>query len=100
MAQVTVDRQAIARFCRKHHIRKLAFFGSVLRPDFGPHSDIDVLVEFEEGHIPGYFGLTAMQRELTEVIGDHPVDLRTPQELSPYFRDRVVAGAELLYVRR
>jgi len=98
MAQVQVDKRAIARFCRKHHIRKLAFFGSVLRPDFGPHSDIDVLVEFEEGHTPGYFGLMAMQRELTEVIGDRPVDLRTPQELSPYFRDRVVAGAEFLYV--
>lgn len=98
MAQVQVDRQAIARFCEKNHIRKLSFFGSVLRPDFGAHSDIDVLVEFEEGHTPGYFGLMAMQRDLTAIIGHRPVDLRTPQELSPYFRDRVIAGAELLYV--
>lgn len=99
MAQVTVDRQAIARFCQKHHMRRLSFFGSVLRQDFGPNSDIDMLVEFEEGHIPGYFRLMSMQRELTQIIGNRPVELRTPQELSPYFRDRVVAGAELLYVQ-
>ena len=88
----------IARTCRYWHIRRLALFGSVLRDDYGPDSDIDVLVEFEEGHVPGYFGLAAMQLELKEIIRDRPVDLRTPQELSRYFRDQVVASAETLYV--
>ena len=100
MAQVKVDQQAIAAFCLKHHVRKLSLFGSVLRPDFGAESDIDVLVEFEAGQTPGFFTLEDMQRELTEIIGKQKVDLRTPKDLSPYFRDRVVAAAEMIYVRR
>jgi uncharacterized protein len=98
MARITVDQQAIARFCQKNHIRKLSLFGSVLRDDFDAGSDIDVLVEFEEKQTPGFFGLAAMQRELTEIIGDRTIDLQTPQALSHYFRDKVVAGAETLYV--
>lgn len=98
MARIAVDRERIAEFCRRHHIRKLAFFGSVLRDDFRPDSDVDVLVEFEPGHTPGYFGLAEMEYELSELLGGRRVDLRTPEELSRYFRDQVVASAEVQYV--
>jgi hypothetical protein len=85
----------MANFCRKHHIRRLAFFGSVLRDDFRPESDVDVLVEFDPAHIPGlaFFG---MQRELSGILG-HKVDLNTPEDLSPYYRDSVLADAEVQY---
>ncbi len=76
-----MDRDQIAEFCRRNHISRLALFGSVLRDDFGPDSDVDVLVDFEEGHVPGFFGLSRMERELTSIIG-RPVDLRTPEDLS------------------
>lgn len=82
---------SLADFCRRHNIQKLAFFGSVLRPDFGPHSDIDVLVEFEAGHTPG-FAFFARQDELAALLG-RPVDLHTPGSLSPYFRQQVQATA-------
>jgi len=97
MTNVTVDRAQIADFCRKHHIRKLAFFGSVLRDDFRPDSDVDVLVEFEPGHVPGLFKLAAMERELTALLGGRNVDLRTLQDLSKYFRSEVAATAEVQY---
>jgi len=89
MAQVKIEipRDKIADFCRRNHIRKLSLFGSALRDDFRPDSDIDVLVEFEPGHVPG-LRFFAMQAELSEILG-HPVDLNTPQWLSPYFRDEV-----------
>ncbi|MCH8150900.1 MAG: nucleotidyltransferase family protein [Planctomycetes bacterium] len=96
-AQIPIDRQRIAEFCRANHIRKLALFGSVLRDDFGPDSDIDVLVEFEPEHVPGFFGLARMERELSNLLGGLPVDMRTPQDLSRYFRDEVVAAAEVQY---
>ncbi len=85
----------ITEFCRRHHIRRLAIFGSALRDDFRPDSDIDVLVEFEPGHIPGlaFFG---MQAELSAIL-QRPVDLNTPQFLSPYFRDRVQSQAKVVY---
>jgi uncharacterized protein len=83
-------------FCRKNGIARLSLFGSVLREDFGPESDVDVLVEFEEGRTPGFFGIARMQEELTELF-DRKVDLRTPGDLSPYFRDRVVASASVQY---
>jgi predicted nucleotidyltransferase len=95
-SRIAVDRRKIAQFCRRHHIRKLSLFGSVLRDDFRPDSDVDVLVEFEPGHVPGFFGLAGMELELTELIG-RKVDLRTPGDLSRYFRDRVVATAEVQY---
>jgi predicted nucleotidyltransferase len=95
MASIKVDRQSIARFCRRHRIRRLALFGSVLRDDFGPDSDVDVLVEFEEGHVPG-LGFFAMETELSEILG-RKVDLNTPQFLSRYFRDDVLAEAEDQY---
>ncbi len=98
-AHVTIPKEQIAGFCRRHHIKKLALFGSVLRDDFRPDSDIDVLVEFEPGRGPGFFGLFDMQEELSGLFGGRKVDLRTPQELSRYFRDDVVAHAEVQYVQ-
>jgi predicted nucleotidyltransferase len=95
--QVAIDRSDLARFCRKHHVRRLALFGSVLGEGFGPQSDIDVLVEFEEGHVPGLIRLAGMERELSGVMGGRKVDLRTPQDLSPYFRQEVLERAEVLY---
>jgi len=95
VAQIMLDRTKLADFCRKHHIRKLAFFGSVLRDDFGPDSDVDVLVEFEPSFIPG-LAFFSIQDELSELIA-REVDLNTPQFLSRYFRDEVLAEAEVQY---
>jgi predicted nucleotidyltransferase len=97
MAAVEFPKNEIARFCKKHHIRKLALFGSVLRPDFEPDSDVDVLVEFEPGKTPGYFRIFDMERELSGMIGGRRVDLRTPRDLSRHFRDSVVASAVVQY---
>ena len=85
----------IATFCRRHHIRRLAVFGSALRADLKPDSDLDVLVEFEPDHIPGLAFFT-MQAELSQILG-RPVDLNTPQFLSPYFRQQVQDGAAVIY---
>ncbi len=93
------SRDQIAEFCQRHHIRKLSLFGSVLRKDFGPESDIDVLVEFEPGHVPGFFRLFDLEKELSVLFGGRRVELRTPQDLSRYFRDEVVARAEVQYAR-
>ncbi len=89
---IKLPKEKIAAFCRKHHIAKLSVFGSALSDDFGPASDVDFLVEFEPGHVPGLIGLAGMERELSELIG-RKADLRTPQDLSRYFRDEVVAAA-------
>lgn len=94
--KLTVNRQQLADFCKRHHIRKLALFGSVLRDDFRPDSDIDVLVEFEAGHTPG-LAFFDVQDELTQLLG-RPVDLHTAGFLSREFRDRVVREAEVLHV--
>lgn len=94
--QLSIDRTAIAEFCKRHHVRRLALFGSVLRGDFGPDSDVDVLVEFEPGHVPG-FAFFDMQEELAGILGRR-VDLHTPGSLSRYFRDRVVREAQDQYV--
>lgn len=94
--QVTFPKERIAEFCRKHHINKLAIFGSVLRSDFRDDSDIDVLVEFDPDHIPG-LAFFAMADELSEILG-RKVDLNTPQCLSKYFRDRVLTEAVIQYV--
>jgi predicted nucleotidyltransferase len=93
---IQVPKDKIAGFCRRNHIRRLALFGSVLRRDFGPESDVDVLVEFEPGHVPGleFFG---MQEELSQLVG-RKVDLNTAQFLSKYFREAVKNEAEDLYV--
>jgi predicted nucleotidyltransferase len=93
--QIEVSREAIAAFCQRNHIRRLALFGSVVREDFGPHSDVDVLVEFEPGHTPG-LAFFAMQDELSDLLG-RKVDLNTPACLSPYFRDEALVEAEMIY---
>jgi len=95
-ARIPLPDDAIADFCRSHHIRRLALFGSVLRDDFGPESDIDVLVEFEPGHCVGLITFAGMQNELADLIG-RKVDLHTPAGLSPYFRDQALAEAETHY---
>jgi predicted nucleotidyltransferase len=95
-ARIEVPRQLISDFCRRHHIRRLALFGSVLRDDFRPDSDIDVLVEFEPGTRLG-FAFFDVEQELSQILGRR-VDLRTAQELSKYFRDEVLAEAEEVYV--
>ena len=95
--RVPVPKKAIADFCQRHHIRRFAFFGSVLRADFGPRSDIDVLVEFEPGKGPSLLTVARIERELSDVLGGYRVDLRTPQELSRYFRDEVVQSSLIAY---
>jgi len=97
VAQIAIDQESITAFCQTHHIRRLALFGSVLRPDFGPSSDIDVLVDFYPDHVPGLFGIARMERELSAVLGGHKVDLRTAEDLSRYFRQDVVDQAEVQY---
>lgn len=92
---VDIPKAKLAEFCRRNHIRKLALFGSVLRQDFRADSDVDVLVEFEPGHVPG-LGFFALQRELSELLG-RTVDLNTPRFLSRYFRDEVLAESEIVY---
>jgi predicted nucleotidyltransferase len=94
--RIAIDRHRIAEFCQRHHVRRLALFGSVLRDDFGPDSDVDVLVEFEAGHVPG-FAFFDLQEELGAILGRR-VDLHTPGSLSHYFRDRVVHEAQDQYV--
>jgi len=93
--RLDIPQAAIAEFCRRNHIRRLALFGSVLRDDFRPESDVDALVEFESGHVPG-LAFFRMQRELSEMLG-RTVDLNTAAELSPYFRQEVLEEAEVLY---
>jgi len=97
MAHIAVDREKIAAFCRRTHIRRLSLFGSVLRDDFPPESDVDVLVEFEPEASVGLLRMAGLESELSELLG-RKVDLRTPAELSRYFRDEVVAGAEVQFV--
>ncbi len=96
-ARIDLPQARIDEFCRRHHIRRLAFFGSVLRDDFTPSSDVDVLVEFEPGKTPG-FAFFSMEEELSRILGRR-VDLNTPNSLSKYFRDEVLAEAEELYVQ-
>ena len=93
---LAAPREVIARFCRRHHMRRLAFFGSVLREDFRPESDVDVLVEYEPGYVPGY-SFFAHQDELSGILG-RGVDLNMPEDLSRYFRDEVMREAEHVYV--
>ena len=91
-------REELVEFCRKNHIIKLSLFGSILSEKFRPDSDVDVLVEFEEGHIPGMIGLARMEAGLSTLFG-RKVDLRTPEDLSRYFRDEVVRSAAVQYAR-
>lgn len=92
-----IPKEKIVEFCHQHHIRWLGVFGSALSESFGPDSDIDILVEFEKGHEPG-FAFFDMQDELSQIIG-RKVDLNTPNFLSRYFRDAVLKSAEVQYVQ-
>ncbi len=100
MVRISVDRKRLAAFCRQNHIRRLAFFGSVLREDFGPDSDVDVLVEFDPDHVPGLLGIARMERELSALLGGRKVDLRTAEDLSRYFRQDVLRRAQVVYERQ
>lgn len=94
--RISIDKEKIAQFCRKHHITRLALFGSVLRDDFGPDSDVDVLIEFAQGSSIGLIRMAGMEIELSEIIG-RKADLRTANDLSRYFRDEVIDQAEVQY---
>ena len=94
---IEVPKKEIAQFCQRYHIHKLSLFGSVLRDDFRPESDLDFLVEFEVGKTPDLFKIISMEMELSELLEGRKIDLRTPNELSIYFRDKVMAEAVVQY---
>jgi predicted nucleotidyltransferase len=93
---IEFPEQRLARFCQNHGVRRLSLFGSILRDDFGADSDIDILVEFEPGRTPGMIGFGGMILELSAMLGRR-VDLRTPNDLSRYFRNAVVKGSRTLH---
>ena len=95
-AKIEIPKEALADFCRRNHIRRLAFFGSVLRDDFTSESDVDMLVEFEPGTRIGLIGLAGVENEMSRLVG-RKVDLNTAGCLSPYFRDEVLKDAEVAY---
>lgn len=94
---IDVEQEQLAEFCRRHGVRRLLLFGSVLTERFTESSDIDVLVEFQPGVRPGFLRMASMERELSTLFGGRKVDLRTPNELSPYFRDEVLQSAQVQY---
>ena len=94
--KIDIPLERIHEFCLEHHIRKLALFGSVLTSRFRKKSDVDILVEFDSKHIPGLIGVSELEYELSEIVGRR-VDLRTPKDLSPYFRNDVIDKAYHLY---
>lgn len=93
---IHISKEKLARYCKEHNIAKLAVFGSALRDDFTPESDVDLLVVFEKGKEPGLITLAGMEIELSEIIG-RKTDLRTPEDLSIRFRDKVLSEAEVQY---
>jgi predicted nucleotidyltransferase len=95
---IEIPPAEIETFCARNHIRKLSLFGSILTDRFGPESDVDVLVEFEPGAAITFLDVARMEREFSKVVG-RKVDLRTPQDLSRYFRERVVSEALVQYER-
>ncbi len=98
-AQISVSKTALTAFCQEHGTRRLAVFGSALRDDFGPDSDMDLLVEFEPDRIPGLLGIAGMELELSELFAGRKVALRTAEDLSPYFRQDVLDKAEVQYAQ-
>jgi uncharacterized protein len=94
--KVSIPAKKLARLCKRYHIRRLAFFGSVLRDDFGPSSDVDVLVEFEEGHTPG-LNFIDIQDDLSKLLGGREVDLVTPKFLNHRIRNRILQEARVAY---
>ena len=95
--RLSIDRDAVSAFCRRHHITRLALFGSVLRDDFGPNSDIDVLVEFQPGHVPG-LDFISIESEFSRLLDGRRVDMVTPKFLNRRIRDQILSAAEPLYV--
>ena len=93
---IRLQKSKIEKFCKKYHIVYLALFGSVLTSNFTKKSDVDILVKFEKKHIPHLFNMIKIESELSDLIG-YPVDLKTPNDLSPYFRDDVLTNAKTLY---
>ena len=98
-SQLNIPKEEIKRFCRKHHIRRLSLFGSALRDDFTDESDLDILVEFQTGHVVGFLRMAGIEMELSTIL-KRKVDLRTPAELSRYFRQEVLDSAEVQYAER
>ena len=96
-ARLSIPKTELAAFCQDYGIQRFAIFGSALRTDFGPESDVDVLVEFEPGRTPGLLGMAGLEIELSVLFGGRKVDLRTPEDLSRYFRQEVIDTAEVQY---
>lgn len=94
--KIRFERDELVEFCRRHHILKLSFFGSVLREDFGPESDVDVLVEYEPGHVVG-FRIIEMEEELSNILGGRRVDIISKKYLNHRLRNRVLESAEVQY---
>ena len=94
---VEIPEEELEDFCKRNHIRELSLFGSILREDFSKNSDIDVLVEFDEGHIPGLIGISSMERELSELFKGRKVDLRTTYDISVHYRDEVMGSRRVIY---
>ncbi len=97
--KIKIKHRKIEDFCKRYRIRKLSFFGSAIKESFRPDSDIDILVEFEAGQSAGFLGLAHMEGELSRIMGGRRIDLRTPGELSRYFRNEVVASALVEYAK-
>ena len=93
---IEIDKEQVEAFCRRHHLTKLALFGSVLTDRFGPDSDVDVLFEYHPDHVPTLFDVAAMEEELTMILA-RKADLRTPQDISRHFREDVVRSAVVQY---
>lgn len=92
-----VSSATLQSLCKRYHVQKMSLFGSVLRPDFRSDSDIDILVEFDSGHPPGFFAIARLERELSQLLGKRKVDIKTPKELSCYFREEVMKNSQILY---
>jgi predicted nucleotidyltransferase len=97
--KIIIPKEKIADFCHRHSIRRLGFFGSILRNDFRSESDVDVLVEFNPDAKVGFFKLYDLEQELSRILGGRKVDINTPKSLSKYFRDQVLAEVEVQYVQ-
>lgn len=96
-SRIGMPEREIEELCRRHGIQRLSFYGSILRDDFGPESDVDILVEFEPGRVPSLMRMVELELELSEMLG-RKVDLRTPAELSRHFREQVLREADPRYV--
>ena len=97
MNRLPLDHETLAQLCRRHHIRKLSLFGSMLLGKDRPDSDVDLLVEFEPGQAPGLLGLVGIEAEFSALMGGRKVDLRTARDLSPHFRSEVLQTAGVQY---